>query len=184
MNILPTYLSHTLVPALHEQRIKTTDDAFRVSVRDEGKSGTFVYINLMGHGDTDWEIVATPGFDGGDDERILWQVNHESGDIVDSIDQDGNFRDECGHVDVQWTGDVKYDSNIYLQAIRNVVIEVMKRLHPPPMTKTIVMLNDGDSWGICAYKLDITDEEYERISEGNEKIRDVVPNWEGRAEPV
>jgi hypothetical protein len=68
--------------------------------------------------------------------------------------------------------------------MRNVIIHVMKRLHPPPMTKTIVMLNDGETWGICAYQLDITDEEYERISEGGEKIRNVITDWEGRADPV
>jgi len=173
MNILPTYLRETLVPALHEQRIKTTDNAFRVDVRNEGKSGTFVYINLMGHGYNEWEIVATPGFDGGPDEAVLWQVTDDNGVI-----------DDTGDVEIEWTGDVKYDVEIYLQAMRNVVIEVMKRLHPPPMTKTIVMLGDGETWGICAYSLDITDEEYERISDGGEKIRNVIPDWEGRAEPV
>ena len=178
MNILPTYLRETLVPALHEQRIKTTDRTFRVSVRECGRSGTFVYINLMGRSDPgdDWEIVATPGFDGGPDNAIMWQVC--------DVDE-GVGVDDTGDVDgIEWTGDVKYDVEIYLQAMRNVVIETMKRLYPPPVTKTIVMLNDGETWGICAYTLGITDEEYERISEGGEKIRNVITDWESRANPV
>jgi hypothetical protein len=132
----------------------------------------------MGRSDPgdDWEIVATPGFDGGPDNAIMWQVC--------DVDE-GVGVDDTGDVDgIEWTGDVKYDVEIYLQAMRNVVIEVMKRLYPPPMTKTIVMLNDGEAWGICAYQLDITDEEYERISEGGEKIRNVITDWESRANPV
>lgn len=169
MNILPTYLSHTLVPALHEKRIKTTDDVFRVDVRDEGKSGTFVYITLMGHGETDWEVVATPGFDGGPDERILWQINHTGGAF-----------EKCGHVDVHWTGDVKYDTTIYLQAMRNVIIQVMERLFPAPKTRSIVVLDDGETWAGEGFFVELTEKEYERIMDG-EKVCDVVPTYEDNA---
>ena len=166
MNILPTYLSHTLVPALHEQRIKTTNDNFRVDVRNEGKSGTFVYIKLMGHGNTDWEIVATPGFDGGPDNAILWQIFTEDGRI-----------DDTGDVEVQWTGDVQYDTTIYLQAMRNVVIDVMNRLFPAPKTETILVLDDGETWAREGYIVELTDEEYQRITEGGEKVSSVVSNY-------
>jgi len=50
-----------------------------------------------------------------------------------------------------------------------------------PKTKTIVMFSDGETWGICAHALDITDEEYERISEGGEKVHSVVPDWAARS---
>jgi|TARA_R110000744_G_scaffold57781_2_gene121046 hypothetical protein len=172
MNILPTYLTKTLNPALHETRIKARDAVYRVEYQYEGKSGDYIYIRQMGLS-CPWWIVATPGFDGGPEGTVLWQVCDDDGVI-----------DHTGDVEIEWTGDVKYDVDIYLHAMRNVIIHVMKRLHPPPMTKTIVMLNDGETWGICAHSLDITDEEYERISEGGEKIRNVITDWESRADPV
>ena len=175
MNILPTYLSHTLVPALHEQRIKTLgiDEVYRVDVRNEGKSGTFVYITMLIPGKTDWEVVATPGFEQAivgaalcPNERLRWQVNHLDGDT-------GIF----GHVDVHWTGDVKYDTTIYLQAMRNVMIKVKEKLFPAPKTRSIVVLDDGESWAGEGFFVELTEKEYYRIAEGNEKVWDVVPNY-------
>jgi hypothetical protein len=100
MNILPTYLTKTLNPALHETRIKARDAVYRVEYQYEGKSGDYIYIRQMGLS-CPWWIVATPGFDGGPEGTVLWQVCDDDGVI-----------DHTGDVEIEWTGDVKYDVDI------------------------------------------------------------------------
>ena len=176
-NILSNYLIHTLVPALHEKRIHIGNDTYRVHVTGRTKAGEFVHIDRMCEKD-DWSIVATPGWDGAT-TTIPIDVHHEAGEVV--------LTDSA--TDVAWTGKLEYDVQVYLHTVRNHIIKViLPALWPDsteePKTKTIVMFSDGETWGICAHALDITDEEYERISEGGEKVHSVVPDWAARSTAI
>jgi len=106
------YLTDTLVPALHQQSIKVEDNDLSVEVRDEGNSGTSVYITLLGHGDTDWEIVATPGFDGAT-EHIPWVCIYMSGRDWDVFTN--------GQAMVEWTGDLESDIATYLEGMTTAI---------------------------------------------------------------
>ncbi|MAH49713.1 hypothetical protein CMI37_28070 [Candidatus Pacearchaeota archaeon] len=177
---LYNYLTYTLLPALHEKRIYIDDDTYRVYVTDCSKAGSFVHIERMTSPDEDhnWTICATPGWDG-----ATTTIPVDVHDPIGAVELFGQA------VDVAWTGKVKYDVEVYLHTLRNHIVTVIlpalwPDLSEEPMTKTIVLFDDGETWGICAHTLDITDKEYERISEGGEKIRNVVPKWESRSNPV
>ena len=45
---------------------------------------------------------------------------------------------------------------------------------------TIYVLDDGETWSGGGNEVHCTDEEYRRISEENEKVYNVIPNWAGQ----
>jgi len=167
-DILSNYLIFTLVPALHEKRIHIGDDTYRVHVTDCSRAGEFVHIDRMCEKD-DWSIVATPGWDGAT-TTIPIDVHHEAGEVV--------LADNA--TDVAWTGKLEYDVQVYLHTVRNHIIKViLPALWPEPepeleLSHTIVCLDDGETWSGAGHHLDLTKEEYARITDG-EKVRDVVP---------
>ncbi len=103
------YLTDTLVPALHGQSIKVEDNDLSVEVRDEGNSGTYIYITLLGHGEPDWEIVATPGFDGAT-AYTPWSCVQSRSDVFTN-----------GQSMVELTGDIESDIAIYLEGMTTAI---------------------------------------------------------------
>jgi len=124
-NILSNYLIHTLVPALHEKRIHIGDDTYRVYVTGRTEAGEFVHIERMAptEEDDDWHVVATPGWDGAT-TTIPIDVHHEAGAVV--------FADNAA--DVEWTGMLDYDVEVYLHNVRNHIVNVvLPALWPEPV---------------------------------------------------
>ena len=119
-NILSKYLTHTLVPALHERRIHIGDDTYLVRNED-----VFVHISRIAPaaGDDHWFIVATPGWDGAT-TTIPIDVHHDAGAVV--------FADNAA--DVEWTGMLDYDVEVYLHTVRNHIVNVvLPALSPEPV---------------------------------------------------
>ena len=194
------YLDHTLHHALHEKRITIGSDTYRVYVEDGGKAGSFVHTRLMGHGKVDWEIVATPGFDQ-EIETVPVDVRHESG-IVGLAGSEVVVTDNA--FDIQWTGKVKYDVEIYLHALRNHMIEhILPALFPkPPMCKDMLSEIQGalNTASVDLWRLTVDDPEtatkkseeagmtperevvknlYEELKQVRDQLEDAIPYLTG-----
>ena len=115
-DILSNYLIHTLVPALHERRIHIGNDTYRVYVTGRTEAGEFVHIKRMApvEEDDDWNIVATPGWDGAT-TTIPVDVHHDAGAVV--------FADNA--TAVAWTGMLDYDVEVYLHTVRNHIVNIV-----------------------------------------------------------
>jgi|TARA_Y100000296_G_C5164734_1_gene253909 hypothetical protein len=167
------YLDHTLHHALHERRIHIGSDTYRVSVEDGGKSGSFIHIRLMGHGEVDWQIVATPGFD--QKTKIVPIDVWESG--TQRLEGWEGF-------DIQWTGKVKYDVEIYLHALRSHMIEyILPTLFPKqtPMCKGTLSDIEGalSAASVDLWRLTVDDPETATVESekaGMTPEREVVKN--------
>ena len=117
---LSDYLTHTLIPALHEKCIHLNGDTYLVHNED-----VFVHISRMVPAEEDdhWFIVATPGWDGAT-TTIPIDVHHDAGEVV--------LADNS--VDVAWTGNVEHDVQVYLHTVRNHIVKViLPALWPEPV---------------------------------------------------